>query len=210
MGNIFDIFNLIEKKTPREEPLPVSALVVGLGNPGKEYQKNRHNAGFLCAEILAEKYGATFDKAKFKSLCADVTANGRRFLLMKPQTYMNNSGEAVRDAAAFYKIAPENIIVLSDDISLDVGRQRIRRKGSDGGHNGLKSILYHLASDAFPRVKIGVGQKPTPEYDLAAWVLGDIPVGQWGEFEKSLKCSAEAVEEILAGRIEQAMNRFNR
>lgn len=210
MGNIFDIFNLIEKKAPQGEPLPVSALVVGLGNPGKEYQKNRHNAGFLCAEILAEKYGASFDKAKFKSLCADVTANGRRFLLMKPQTYMNNSGEAVREAAAFYKIAPENIIVLSDDISLDVGRQRIRRKGSDGGHNGLKSILYHLASDAFPRVKIGVGQKPTPEYDLAAWVLGDIPAGQWAEFEKSLKCSAEAVEEILAGKIEQAMNRFNR
>ncbi len=208
MGNIFDIFRQIEKRE-KAEPLPITALVVGLGNPGKEYQNNRHNAGFLCADRIAEKHGVSFGKAKFHSLCADITAESCRFLLMKPQTFMNNSGIAVREAASFYQIPPEKIIVISDDITLDVGRQRVRRKGSDGGHNGLKSILYHLESDAFPRIRIGVGKKPNPEYDLAAWVLSDIPTAQWNEFEESLKRSAEAAEEILSGNIDRAMNLYN-
>ena len=209
MGNIFDLFKQIEKKDASQTQLPVSYLVVGLGNPGREYQKNRHNAGFLCAELIAEKYSAEFRKAGFKSVYADITANGVRFLLMKPQTYMNNSGEAVREAAQFYKIAPDHIIVISDDVSLDVGKQRIKRKGSDGGQKGLKSIIYHLQSDAFPRVKIGVGKKPHPEYNLADWVLGDIPQSEWPQFEDSLKNGREAIDLILQGKIDAAMNQFN-
>ncbi len=209
MSNIFDLFQLIEKKKDPTEVLPVSALVVGLGNPGKEYMKNRHNAGFLCAEFLAMRLGVEFNKAKFKSVYADVTKNGKRFLIMKPQTYMNNSGEAVREAAAFYKLTPEQIIVISDDVSLDVGKQRVKRKGSDGGQKGLRSIICHMNSDAIPRVKIGVGKKPHPDYDLADWVLGDIPEKEWKTFEESLARSADAVELMLAGDIERAMNLYN-
>lgn len=209
MSNIFDLFQLIEKKKEPVEVLPVSALVVGLGNPGKEYMKNRHNAGFLCAEFLAMRLGAEFNKAKFKSVYADVTKNGKRFLIMKPQTYMNNSGEAVREAAAFYKLTPEQIIVISDDVSLDVGKQRVRRKGSDGGQKGLRSIIYHMNTDAIPRVKIGVGKKPHPDYDMADWVLGDIPEKEWKTFEESLARSADAVELMLNGDIERAMNLYN-
>jgi len=208
LSNIFDLFKQIEKKEV-SSMLPVTHLVVGLGNPGKEYQKNRHNAGFLCVELIAQKYGAEFKKAGFKSLYADITAGNVRFLLMKPQTYMNNSGEAIREAAQFYKISPENVIVISDDVSLDVGKQRVRRKGSDGGQRGLKSIIYHLQSDAFPRVKIGVGKKPHPDYNLADWVLGDIPQNEWQTFEESLKASRDAAIMILEGKIDQAMNQYN-
>jgi len=209
LSNIFDLFQLIEKKKEPAEVLPVSALVVGLGNPGKEYMKNRHNAGFLCAEFLAMRLGVEFNKAKFKSVYADVTKNGKRFLIMKPQTYMNHSGESVREAAAFYKLAPEQIIVISDDASLDVGKQRVKRKGSDGGQKGLRSIIYHMNTDAIPRVKIGVGKKPHPDYDMADWVLGDIPEKEWKTFEESLARSADAVELMLAGDIERAMNLYN-
>ncbi len=209
MGNIFELFNLIGKKEETREVLPISSLVVGLGNPGKEYVKNRHNAGFLCAEILASRYGAEFNKARFRSVCADVTRNGRRFLIMKPQTFMNLSGEAVREAMTFYKLSPENIIVISDDVSLDIGKQRVKRKGSDGGQRGLKNIIYQLSSDQFPRVKIGVGKKPHPEYDLAAWVLSDIPQSEWKSFEESLERAANAVEIILSGDIDRAMNLYN-
>lgn len=209
MGNIFDLFKQIEKKDKAATNLPVSYLVVGLGNPGREYQKNRHNAGFLCAELIADKYSAEFRRAGFKSVYADVVANGVRFLIMKPQTYMNNSGEAVREAAQFYKIAPDHIIVISDDVSLDVGKQRIKRKGSDGGQRGLKSIIYHLQSDAFPRVKIGVGKKPHPDYDLADWVLGDIPPNEWQTFEESLLRARDAIDLILQGKIDVAMNQYN-
>lgn len=209
MGNIFDLFQLIEKKKEPAEVLPVSALVVGLGNPGKEHMKNRHNAGFLCVEFLAMRLGVEFNKAKFKSLYADVTKNGKRFLIIKPQTYMNNSGEAVREAATFYKLTPEQIIVVSDDASLDVGKQRVKRKGSDGGQKGLRSIIYHMNTDAIARVKIGVGKKPHPDYDMADWVLGDIPEKEWKTFEESLARSADAVELMLAGDIERAMNLYN-
>lgn len=209
MSNIFDLFHLIEKKKEPAEVLPVSALVVGLGNPGKEYMKNRHNAGFLFAEYLAMRLGVEFNKAKFKSVYADVTKNGKRFLIMKPQTYMNHSGEAVREAAAFYKLSPEQIIVISDDASLDVGKQRVKRKGSDGGQKGLRSIIYHMNTDAIPRVKIGVGKKPHPDYDMADWVLGDIPEKEWKTFEESLARSADAVELMLTGNIDRAMNLYN-
>ena len=209
MSNIFDLFQLIEKKKEPTEVLPVSALVVGLGNPGKEYMKNRHNAGFLCVELMAKRFGAEFNKAKFKSVYADVTKNGKRFLIMKPQTYMNLSGEAVREAAAFYKLTSEQVIVISDDVSLDVGKQRVRRKGSDGGQKGLRSIITLMNTDAIPRVKIGVGKKPHPDYDMADWVLGDIPESEWKTFEESLARSADAVELMLKGDIERAMNLYN-
>lgn len=209
MNSIFDLFKQIEKKEASTSALPVSYLVVGLGNPGREYRRNRHNAGFLCAELIADKYSVEFKKAGFKSVYADVTSNGVRFLLMKPQTYMNNSGEAVREAAQFYKIPPERIIVISDDISLDIGKQRIKRKGSDGGQKGLRSIIYHLQSDAFPRIKIGVGKKPHPDYDLADWVLSDIPSQDWEAFEASLKNAKEALELILQNKIDVAMNQYN-
>ena len=211
MANIFDLFNLIgEKKDTASSSLPVTHLVVGLGNPGREYMKNRHNAGFLCVDKWAMKLGVEINRSKFKSLYADVTRNGKRFLIMKPQTYMNNSGEAVREAADFYKIPPENIIVISDDVSLDVGKQRVRRKGSDGGQKGLRSIIYHLVSDNFPRVKVGVGKKPHPDYDLADWVLGDFPKEDIASLEESLDRSAAAVELILDGKIDQAMNLYNK
>ncbi len=209
MNNIFDLFKLIEKKDSSATNIPVSYLVVGLGNPGREYQKNRHNAGFLCVELIADKYSAEFKKAGFKSVYADVTINGVRLLLMKPQTYMNNSGEAVREAAQFYKIPPERIIVISDDVSLDIGKQRIKRKGSDGGQKGLRSIIYHLQSDSFPRIKIGVGKKPHPDYDLADWVLSDIPTSDWETFENTLKNARDAIELIIQGKIDAAMNQYN-
>ena len=209
MSNIFDLFKQIEKKETSSTNVPISYIVVGLGNPGREYHKNRHNAGFLCVELIAEKYSAEFRKAGFKSVYTDITVDGKRLLLMKPQTYMNNSGEAVREAAQFYKIPPENIIVISDDISLDIGKQRIKRKGSDGGQKGLRSIIYHLNTDAFPRVKIGVGKKPHPDYDLADWVLSDIPASDWDTFEQSLKNAREAIELIVQGKIDTAMNQYN-
>ena len=171
MSNIFDLFKQIEKKdTPAAGNL--THLVVGLGNPGDKYTFTRHNTGFMALDFIAEKCGVRVDRARFKSLCADARIGEHRVLLMKPQTFMNLSGEAVREAADFYKIPPKNILVLFDDINFDVGVMRIRRNGSDGGHNGIKSIIYQLNSDAFPRVKIGVGKKPSPDYDLADYVLG--------------------------------------
>ena len=166
--------SMFEKWKTNRSPSPSGApefLIVGLGNPGPKYEFTRHNAGFLCIDLLAQQLGVRIDRIKFKSVVADVAIEGRRCILMKPQTFMNNSGEAVRDAANFYKIPPEHIIILFDDISLPPGKLRIRRKGSDGGHNGIKSILYLLGSDQFPRVKLGVGAKPHPDYDLADWVL---------------------------------------
>ena len=164
--------SLFEKwKTNRSPSGAPEFLIVGLGNPGPKYEFTRHNAGFLCMDLLAQQLGVKIDRIKFKSVVADVAIEGSRCILMKPQTFMNNSGEAVRDAANFYKIPPEHIIILFDDISLPPGKLRIRRKGSDGGHNGIKSILYLLGSDQFPRIKLGVGAKPRPDYDLADWVL---------------------------------------
>ena len=188
---------------------PVEFLVVGLGNPGREYENTRHNAGFLAVDCLAEKLGVKIDRLKFKSLCADAMIGEHRVLLMKPSTFMNNSGEAVREAMQFHKIPVERILVLFDDVSLDVGRLRIRRQGSDGGHNGIKSIIYHTGANTFPRVKIGVGQKPHPDYDLAAWVLGRFPKELTGTLDKTFDAAAEAAQMIVEGQIDQAMNRYN-
>jgi len=165
------VFPFFRRPAPEPAGLPVSWLVVGLGNPGSQYEGTRHNAGFRALDRYCEKTGQTIRKMKFRALVGEGELGGSRVLFLKPQTFMNLSGEAVRDAAAYYKIPPERVLVLSDDVSLDVGTLRVRAKGSAGGQNGLKNIIYHLVSEDFPRVKIGVGKKPHPEYDLADWVL---------------------------------------
>lgn len=209
MSNIFDLFKQIEKKdTPAAGNL--THLVVGLGNPGDKYTFTRHNTGFMALDFIAEKCGVRVDRARFKSLCADARIGEHRVLLMKPQTFMNLSGEAVREAADFYKIPPENILVLFDDINFDVGVMRIRRSGSDGGHNGIKSIIYQLNSDAFPRVKIGVGKKPSPDYDLADYVLGTYSDADKKTLFSMFSRVYDGVELILSGQIDKAMNLYNR
>lgn len=207
MADIFDLFKKIEKKPVSVEP--VSHIIVGLGNPGDKYSHTRHNAGFMAMDALCEMHSAKVDKLKFKSLTGDAVISGKHVLLIKPQTFMNNSGEAVKEAASFYKIPPENIIVMFDDISLEPGKIRIRRKGSDGGHNGIKSIIAHLASQDFPRIKIGVGKKPHPEYDLADWVLGEIPTSDRDVFFEAIKNATRALEMMLEGNFDNAMSRFN-
>ncbi len=206
--SIFDLFAKIERE--KKEPAgPPEFLVVGLGNPGKEYELTRHNVGFLALDRLAEKQGVRIDRAKWRGLYGECTLAGKRCLLIKPQTYMNNSGECLREFANFYQIPPEHILVLFDDISLDPGRLRIRRKGSDGGHNGLKSIIYQLRSDAFPRIKLGVGAKPHPDYNLADWVLGKFPEKERPAVGEAVDRACEAAELIVADKIDEAMNRFN-
>lgn len=184
-------------------------IIAGLGNPGAKYEMTRHNAGFLAADLIAIEEQVNIRKLRHHALTADLTINGRRCLLMKPQTMMNNSGMAVAAAANFYKIPPEKIIVLFDDISLDIGKTRIRRKGSAGGHNGIKSIIASLGSENFPRIKIGIGKKPSADYDLVEWVLGRFPRQQEGELKTALENSADAVRLIVGGEIDKAMNLYN-
>ena len=184
-------------------------IIAGLGNPGAKYEMTRHNAGFLAVDLLAIKEGIKINKLKFHALIGDVKIGNKKCLVMKPQTFMNNSGEAIGEAAKFYKIPPENVIVISDDISLDVGKTRIRRKGSAGGHNGLKNIIAHLGSEEFPRIKVGVGKKPTPEYDLVNWVLGRFPKELESDLKKSLEDAVSAIPYIVNGDTEKAMNLFN-
>lgn len=184
-------------------------IIAGLGNPGGKYEMTRHNAGFLAMDLLAIEDGFDIKKLKHHALVADAEINGKRCLVMKPQTMMNNSGEAVGEAARFYKIPPENVIIVYDDISLDVGQTRIRRKGSAGGHNGIKSIIAHLGSEHFPRVKVGVGKKPNLEYDLVSWVLGRFPKEQEPELKSALENSTKAVRLIVNDEIDKAMNLYN-
>ena len=187
----------------------ISYLVVGLGNPDRKYQNTRHNAGFIALDAIARELGASVTRSKFDALTADVTIGGQRALLMKPQTYMNLSGVAVEKAASFYKIPPENVVVIFDDISLEPGKLRIRRKGTHGGHNGIRSIIDYLQSDDFPRVKLGVGAKPNPNYDLADWVLSTFTEGERKSLDQAAAHCPEIVELILNGKIEQAMNLYN-
>ena len=184
-------------------------LIVGLGNPGDKYEFTRHNAGFMCVDFLADRENFKINKLKYKSLLADVDISGHRCLIMKPQTFMNLSGEAVRDAVQFYKIPPENVIVIYDDISLDVGRTRIRRKGTDGGHNGIKNIIYHLNSDNFPRIKIGVGKKPDEWEDLADWVLSRFSNDELKTLHDVAEKVCKVLPLMLDGKIDEAMNRIN-
>lgn len=207
MANIFDLFKKIESSSNNE---PISAIVVGLGNPGDKYDKTRHNAGFMAIDYIASKCGTRIDRAKFHSLVCEATVGGRRVLLMKPETFMNNSGVAVAAAKSFYKIANENVIVLHDEISFEPGIIRIRRKGSAGGHNGLKSIIEHLPGEDFPRVKIGVGKKPTPEYDLADWVLGKMSADGLKSLEERFSDIEDSVKLILNGKIDEAMGKYSK
>ena len=184
-------------------------MIVGLGNPGSQYEKTRHNAGFLALERLEKQLNAPAEKLRHKALCTQVTYAGQKLLLVKPQTFMNASGLAVRQAADFYKIPPERIIVIFDDISLAVGRLRVRPSGSAGGHNGIKSIISSIGSDQFPRVKVGVGAKPHPDYDLADWVLSVIPKQEQPAFQSALDHAADAALYLMEHGVEKAEAKFN-
>ena len=184
-------------------------LIAGLGNPGFQYEKTRHNAGFMAADKIAEKYGVQFTKRKFDSVYGEFTLGKTRVLLLKPQTYMNNSGSAVSAAAKFYKIPTDRIIIMFDDISLDAGKLRMRRKGSHGGHNGIKDIIELMGTDEIMRIKIGVGERTNRDYDLKDWVLGKIPAEVLPEFEKALDRAADAAAEIIQNGIDSAMNKYN-
>lgn len=184
-------------------------IIAGLGNPGMQYEKTRHNIGFMAIDALLDDLGAVANRTKFSSLYADVKIGDNRCLILKPQTYMNNSGKAISEAAAFYKVPVSNIIVISDDATLDVGRLRIRSKGSAGGHNGLKDIIELLGSDQFPRLKLGVGQKPHPDFDIKDWVLGKFPKEQEKPLAEIVSKAADAVQCMVKMGTDTAMNRFN-
>ena len=193
----------------KKEPVgAVEYIIAGLGNPDRKYENTRHNAGFLTIDALADKCGVRVDRIKYKSLCAAAEVGGKKVLLMKPSTYMNNSGLAVKEAMSFFKIPPEKTIIMMDDISLDVGKMRIRRKGSDGGHNGIKNIIYLTGSDQFPRIKIGVGKKPE-KWDLADWVLSDFTDSEKKLLDEVIQKACDAAALMTAGEIDKAMNQFN-
>lgn len=184
-------------------------MIVGLGNPGDNYARTRHNAGFRAVDALAAELGVRIDRAKFRGLYAQASWQGRKLVLLKPQTFMNESGLSVMDAARFYKLPPERIVVLFDDISLDVGRLRVRADGSAGGHNGIKSIIGCLNSQSFPRVKIGVGAKPHPDYDLADWVLSNFTKPEETLLAPALERAGQAALALIDDGVEAAANRFN-
>lgn len=184
-------------------------LIVGLGNPGKEYERSRHNCGFRAVDTLAEKLGCKIDRAKFQGLYGQTTYKGKKLMLLKPMTYMNLSGRSVLQLSAYFSIPPQKIIVMFDDISLEPGRLRIRPDGSAGGHNGIKSIIQELGSQAFPRVKIGVGAKPHPDYDLADWVLSSFSAQEEKALGVSLSNAADAALAIIDCGVPEAANKFN-
>lgn len=186
-----------------------SWMLVCLGNPGDQYENTRHNVGFMVADQLGERYRLPIQKLKFKALTNIFSISGEKVLVMKPVTYMNLSGEAVRQAADFYKVPPDHVLVVLDDTALAVGKLRVRRGGSAGGHNGLKSIIQHLGTDQFPRLRVGVGEKPHPDYDLADWVLGRFTGEDKKAIDAAVKRAADGVECILKDGLEQGMNRFN-
>jgi len=209
-----ELFKLIAtQKEPETSTVP-TWILCGLGNPGDRYEKTRHNVGFRVMDLMAEKCGWKIKRLAHKALTERVTLTGSKggscsVLVMKPQTFMNASGEAVGEAARFYKIPPERVLIVYDDVSMPEGQIRVRGKGSDGGHNGIKSILYHLQSDRFPRIKVGVGAPPTKEYDMADWVLG-APSGEAALLQKEGEArAAEAVSVLIEEGVERAMALFN-
>ncbi len=187
----------------------VSWLIVFLGNPGLKYNGTRHNAGFMAADAMEKKLGVSINKLRFRALTQTADIAGQKVMLMKPQTYMNLSGDAVIQAARFYKIPPERVIVVSDETSLPIGKLRIRRGGSAGGHNGLKSIISQLGTDKFPRIRLGVGAPPHPDYDMADWVLGAFKGQDAADMEQLAKTAADAAECYIAEGPDRAMNKFN-
>ncbi len=206
--SIFDLFKQIEGERPAAASGPVTHIVVGLGNPGTEYEKTRHNAGFRAIDRMSAGAGARIDRAKFHALVGETVIAEKRVLLMKPQTFMNHSGIAVKEAMDFYKVGAENVLVLFDDISLPVGKLRIRRSGSAGGHNGVKSLIEYMGTNAFPRIKIGVGSKPEG-WDLADWVLAALPEEDRAEAERVTALIPDAVKLILGGKTDKAMAKYN-
>ncbi len=211
MASIFELLKAIGQSNAEKTESGKSPefLLVGLGNPGTKYENTRHNAGFRFLDDLAKKQGVSVTRSRFQSLCGDMVFGGKRVLLIKPQTFMNLSGQAVAEAARFYKIPPEKVIVVSDDTSLDIGRLRVRRKGSDGGHNGLKNIILLLGTDAFPRLRIGVGQKPHPDYDMADWVLGNLNSEELKKITSTYDAASQGLEKILNGDVDGAMQICN-
>ena len=208
MADIFDLFRKISSESSNV-PGPVTHLIVGLGNPGDKYFHTRHNAGFLTLDYVEQKMGIRINTSKFHALVGEGTLCGKHVMLLKPQTFMNASGEAVREAANFYHISPDHIIVVSDDINLDVGRLRVREKGSDGGQRGLRSIIEQLGSDQFPRVKIGVGKKPHPDMELADWVLSEFRKEEQTALFAAIEVAYTGICKLLAEDIDGAKQACN-
>lgn len=202
------MLDFIKKNRPRSGG-SVEFMIVGLGNPGRQYENTRHNAGFMALDCIAEKAHTEIKRIKYKGLIGEGVLSGKRVLLLKPTTFMNLSGQSVQEAMSFYKLTPEQVLILFDDINLSPGKLRIRRKGSDGGHNGMKNIIYLSGSDQFPRIKLGVGQKPHPDYDLADWVLSRFTSQELKELSPALDNAAAAAELILNGELDRAMNLYN-
>ena len=207
MGNIFDIFKKIE--TQQASTGPIEYMIVGLGNPGKDYELTRHNAGFLCMDYIAAKCSVQINRAKFSALVGEATIGGKRCLLVKPQTFMNHSGRAVLEASDFYKIPPEKILVLSDDVNLDVGRMRLRAKGSAGGQKGLENIILRLGSEDFPRLRMGVGKKPHPDFDMKDWVLSEFNKQEQKMLYSCFEPAYEGIVKLLSGKFEDAQMQCN-
>ena len=192
-----------------KKPGPVEWLLVCLGNPGKQYENTRHNIGFMAADLLSEREGVKLNKLRYRALTGEMTLGGARVLVIKPQTYMNLSGEAVKLAGGFYKVPPERVLVISDDVSLPLGKLRIRASGSAGGHNGLKNIIAHLGTDAFPRIKVGVGAPAHPEHEMVDWVIGNFSGEEKKVVRQALERVTEAVECVVEKGVGEAQNRYN-
>ncbi len=203
-----DLFHQIEKEDSMAQG-KITWIIAGLGNPGMTYENTRHNAGFMAIDLLAKQVGVTIEHVKFQANIADETFADAHVLLLKPMTFMNNSGQAIVAAADFYKIPAENILVLYDDITLPPGRLRIRKKGSAGGHNGIKSIIAELGTEDFPRVRIGIGAKANPQMDLVDHVIGKFSDSEREKLEPALRDAVRAARLIIQGKIEQAMNQYN-
>ena len=208
MADIFELFKKIST-ADNTNRAPISHIVVGLGNPGDKYYNTRHNAGFLTMDYISQKYFAKIDKVKFKALCGEATIAGKRVLLMKPQTFMNHSGEAVKEAATFDKSPAENIVVLCDDVNLDVGRLRVRKSGSAGGQKGLNDIIEAMGTEAIPRIRVGVGKKPHPDYDIKDWVLSSFSATEMKALSENFGRVASGIERIVSGDVDGAMQICN-
>lgn len=200
---------IFSRKNDKSSSSSIDHIIVGLGNPGSKYENTRHNAGFICLDKIAEHFHINVTKLKFKGITGTGIIGEHKVLLMKPTTFMNLSGEAVVEAMNFYKVKPENVIVIFDDISLEPGRMRIRRSGSHGGHNGMKNIINLGGSDKFPRIKVGVGSKPHPDYDLADWVLSTFTDNEKKLIDETAEKSCDAVQLIIENNIDKAMNLYN-
>lgn len=206
--SIFDVFDRISQNNASSSGSP-EYIIAGLGNFGMQYDNTRHNAGFGVVDMLAEQYGTEINRLQFKGKTAEISIDGVKCLLLKPTTYMNNSGESLVQAMNFYKLGISQVIVVCDDISLDCGKIRIRRKGSHGGHNGLRSIIDLTGSDEFQRIKVGVGKKPHPDYDLAKWVLGKFSKDDGEKMKTSAENACEALKLMVKGQTDSAMNKYN-